>query len=136
MKNDPPTSTPSSGAGWPHFPASEIACRHCGDLVMHPPFMDRLERLRAAFAHPMPVTSGYRCPAHDATIGGAGVHPTGRAVDVALSGADLYRLLALALSMGFTGIGIHQRGPMEQRFIHLDDMEDGHTPRPRIWSYG
>ena len=37
--------------------------------------------------------------------------------------------------MGMTGIGVAQRGPIERRFIHLDDMSGEDHPRPWVWSY-
>jgi uncharacterized protein YcbK (DUF882 family) len=102
---------------------------------MHSGFMERLVALREEFGAPMPVTSGYRCPEHDAALRGAEVHPTGHAVDVRVSGADAHRLIALALRHGFTGIGVNQRGAHSQRFIHLDDLVDANHPRPTVWSY-
>lgn len=102
---------------------------------MDPRFMERLENLRADFGRAMPVTSGYRCPLHDAEIGGRGAHPTGHAVDVHVTGADAYRLVALAARHGMTGIGINQRGEMAQRLVHLDDLAGAHFPRPRVWTY-
>jgi zinc D-Ala-D-Ala carboxypeptidase len=39
--------------------------------------------------------------------------------------------LRLAFKLGFTGIGVQQKG--SGRFIHLDTMEGG--TRPTVWSY-
>jgi uncharacterized protein YcbK (DUF882 family) len=102
---------------------------------MDPGFMARLEHLRADFGRGMPVTSGYRCPLHDAEIGGRGAHPTGHAVDVHVTGEDAYRLVMLAARHGMTGIGVNQRGDMAKRFIHMDDLGGPNFPRPRVWSY-
>jgi len=124
------------GAGWPHFSAAELMCRHCGRVFMDPRFMARLENLRADFGRAMPVNSGYRCPLHDAEIGGRGAHPTGHAVDVRVAGEDAFRLVALAARHGMTGIGLNQRGDLEHRFVHLDDLGGSNFPRPRIWTYG
>lgn len=123
------------GAGWPHFGAAELGCRHCGRIFMDPGFMRRLEDLRADHGRAMPVTSGYRCPAHDAAIGGRGAHPTGHAVDVRVSGEDAFRLVTLAARHGMTGIGVQQRGDVQTRFVHLDDLGPDRFPRPRVWSY-
>lgn len=102
--------------------------------------MRRLELLRGEFGRPMRLSSAYRCPAYDADIGGAGAHPTGHAVDVLIHGEAAFRLVALAVRRGFTGIGLHQRGPYAGRFVHLDDCPDerasgGARARPRIWTY-
>lgn len=58
----------------------------------------------------------------------------GRACDVVVSGQDAFALVDMAITLGFTGIGIQQKGT--GRFIHLDDLreEDGFL-RPTIWSY-
>lgn len=101
---------------------------------MHPDFLDDLQALRTAFGAAMPVTSGYRCPEHNAKIsktGPTGPHTTGRAVDIGLGGASALVLVKLALEHGFTGLGVNQKGV--GRFIHLDKIIDG--PRPNIWSY-
>jgi len=37
----------------------------------------------------------------------------------------------LALELGFTGIGVQQKGT--GRFPHLDTLEE--PPRPNVWSY-
>jgi len=101
-------------------------------------FLRRLEELRLAFAQPMIITSGYRCPFYNNKIsstGKAGPHTTGQAVDVAISGPEAYTLVLLALQFSFSGVGIHQRGPHAGRFVHLDNLPVASFPRPRIWSY-
>ncbi len=83
----------------------------------------------------MPVTSAYRCPAHNAavsTTGANGPHTTGHAVDVAMAGEDTFLLMAMATALGFTGVGIKQHGPWCDRFIHIDLLP---VNRPRVWSY-
>lgn len=122
---------------WPNFSEDELACKGDGTLSMNCAFMDRLQALRDAYGKPMIVTSGYRSPEYNATIsktGTDGPHTTGRAVDIAIRGREAYVLLSLAIELGFTGIGVSQKG--EARFLHLDDLtaEEG-FPRPWIWSY-
>lgn len=123
---------------WPHFSTGEFTS-HGEDgpyLLVDTEYMDRLERLRIAFGHPMPVMSGYRTPAHNqavSTTGPKGPHTTGRAADVTIRGPEAFELVRLAILHGFTGIGVKQHGP--SRFLHLDDLPDGAHPRPRVWSY-
>jgi hypothetical protein len=78
-----------------------------------------------------------RCPEHNAKVsstGYAGPHTTGRAIDIGVSHGRALELVRMALTSGFTGIGINQKG--NARFIHLDDIPDGEgQPRPTIWSY-
>ena len=122
---------------WPNFKPAELACRGTGALLLVPEFMDRLQGLRDLIG-PLPVTSGYRTPGHNQSVGGArGVHDTGRAVDIAVSGERAFLIAGVAGELGFTGIGISQKGPHDKRFIHLDDLSDHETPGPRpwIWSY-
>lgn len=121
------------------FTADELRCRDgCGAgwEHMHPGFMGMLSKMRRDLAFPLPVISAYRCPAHDAAVGGKGPHTTGRAVDIRVSGERAYRLVQAAIQYGFYGIGISQKGHLAKRFIHLDTLTatDGY-PRPRIWTY-
>lgn len=95
--------------------------------------MDRLQRLRTAYNRPMRITSGYRCALHPIEIKKEvpGAHTSGCAADIAVDGNDAYELLRLAFQMGFTGIGVQQKG--SGRFIHLDVLKN--PPRPNVWSY-
>lgn len=121
-----------------YFTLSEFACKHCGASNMDPVFLANVDELRRRYGKPLTVSSGYRCPAHNAAVshtGGAGPHTTGRAVDFAISRREALELLALALaSRNFTGIGVSQKG--NGRFLHLDDLPNAPgQPRPTIWSY-
>lgn len=121
----------------PHFSLSELQCKcGCGQALMDKVFLAKLEDLRQGMGQPLTVTSGYRCPAHNlacSATGAHGPHTMGCAVDIAIAGPDAHRLLLLAMHIGFTGIGISQRG--SGRFIHLDDLPVHTHPRPRVWSY-
>ena len=117
-----------------YFSMEELACKHCGQMHMDNGFMAKLVSIRRELGFPLPVTSGYRCPEHNAAVsdtGKNGPHTTGRACDIAISGERAYRLLRAAVAHGITGIGIKQHGT--SRYVHLDDL-DGQT-RPWIWSY-
>lgn len=120
----------------PNFTAKEVACRcGCGG-VPEWMFMRRLQRVRIAADCPMPVTSGFRCPDYDKLKGGAGVHPTGHAADIAVSRRDAFWIVVKAGEWGMHGIGVRGRG--DSRFVHLDDLPIGETtnhPRPRLWTY-
>jgi zinc D-Ala-D-Ala carboxypeptidase len=124
----------------PEFVPAEFECRHCHALKVEEAFMDRLLRARQELGEPMPISSGYRCPYHNARVsktGESGPHTTGHAADVAIFGAPAFRLaMVIAPALGFTGIGIHQHGDHQARLIHLDDLPSGpDCPRPRVWSY-
>lgn len=121
-----------------YFHMREFACRcGCGQNLIDFAFVEELDRLRAAVGFPIKVTSGYRCPDYNArvsTTGREGPHTTGRAADLAVDRANAVRLLRVAINMGFTGIGVQQKGA--GRFIHLDNLPNTvGSPRPTIWSY-
>ena len=122
---------------WPNFSFTEMACSETGECAMDETTMDRLQLLRSHYGSPLTITSGYRSPRHsiEAAKAAPGTHAKGRAADIACAGADAFEILTEALVVGFTGIGVQQKG--EHRFLHLDDLGPGeHTvPRPAIWSY-
>jgi uncharacterized protein YcbK (DUF882 family) len=122
---------------WRYFAADEFACKHCGHNQIDADFVTRLDNLRHEYGKPMVISSGYRCPEHNAAVsstGRDGPHVSGKAADIAVSGADARRLLGLAIALGFSGIGVQQKG--SGRFLHLDDLDDSsNRPRPWLWSY-
>jgi zinc D-Ala-D-Ala carboxypeptidase len=116
---------------YPNFLREEFTCRcGCGRNEMKPEFLERLQALRSVYGKPMAVTSGYRCPQHpkEAAKAQPGMHTTGLAADIGISGAEAVTLLRLALDAGFRGVGVHQKG--SGRFLHVDLRET-----PTIWSY-
>ena len=123
---------------WEFFTEQEMQCKGTGECDMDERFMSKLIELRKKFNEPMIITSGYRHPAYNMTIGGTrnSAHTKGRAVDVLVMGKEALRLVRLALDTGMTGIGVAQKGKANTRFIHIDDLEDSdENPRPYIWSY-
>lgn len=103
-----------------YFSAQEQSCKCCGVALMEPGFMIRLNGLRKAWGQPMQANSMYRCPTHNAAVGGklSSWHTKGRAIDIGWSnmpGGEKLALVELARKHGFTGIGIHRD------FVHLDD---------------
>lgn len=139
LEYDCAAAVPAEAWRWPHFTPAEMACKATARVIVRPSFMDKLERLRVAFGKPMPIHSGYRSPEHNAAVSAVastdGPHTDG-AVDVGVHGADAYELVQLAPAHGFTGIGIAQKGPIEKRFVHLDDVAaKPDALRPLLWSY-
>ena len=119
-----------------YFSDEELNCNHCGENHFNDETLARLNKMRFMFGAPMVLSSAYRCKEYNELKGYTQTHATGQAVDVLCAYGDTYELVELALEVGFTGIGVNQKGDPKARFIHLDDLdnEDG-TPRPRIWSY-
>lgn len=120
----------------PYFTSEEMSCSHTGLEKMDARFMEMLTELRVAYAKPLRVTSAYRDATHpiEAKKTKPGAHATGKAADIAVERGEAYEVLKLALEIGFTGIGVAQKG--SGRFLHLDicEPEDGMI-RPTVWSY-
>ena len=124
---------------WEKFTIEEFTCQcGCGQVKVDTDFMDRLATARLLASTPMPVTSGYRCPEHNANISATksrtGPHTTGHAADISATHKAAFAIQAAANSCGMTGIGLRQAGTT--RFIHLDDLpESDGQPRPHVWTY-
>lgn len=122
-----------------HFSKSEFACRvnglpcpHCGGMaVVHPALIEALEDIREFAGIPIQITSGYRCAAHNAAVGGKpnSAHLLGEAADFWVSGdKDRFKFLEAAFIYGPMRIGIGKE------FIHVDVS---HTlPSEVAWLYG
>ena len=69
-----------------HFSRSEFkcSCNNCNYDTVDFELLNILNTLREFFDKPVKVTSGNRCPAHNASIGGAtnSLHIQGRAADI------------------------------------------------------
>ena len=112
-----------------HFKFSECVCSCCDRIKIVPGFyrhMALLERMRLDLDAPITITSGYRCPEHNAKVGGA---QRSRhllfATDIKPSDDDPKKLLwmyRIALNLDFGGIGMYET------FIHLDMR-----PHPARW---
>lgn len=107
---------------WPNFSPKEIACRHCGEVLIDTDFMDTLQRQRS-LSGPIHLSSVYRCSTHNALVGGAplSMHKFGRAGDQTLRGSDRSAKVNQATAAGFSGIGLYRT------FVHAD------TGRKRSW---
>ena len=121
-----------------NFSAKELSC-NCGECEtrMDEGFMLSLELLRIACGFPLHLSSAYRCPTYNNKVSSTGLdgpHTTGKAVDILVSAKKAFTVLEAALPLGFTGIGVSQKGSHSKRFIHLDSITPGST-RPWVWSY-
>lgn len=118
---------------YPNFKRSEFACQHCGSEGIKEELVAKLQELRNLYGKPMTITSGYRCPLHpvERKKNAPGTHAEGIAADVGVQGEAAIELLHKAITVGFKGIGVQQKGT--GRFIHLD-IGTGPT-RPALWSY-
>ena len=81
------------------------------------------------------VSSGRRCEHHNDRVSTAknkknGVHTLGQASDILISGERAMVLFEKARQIGFSGIGLSQKGDHAHKFVHLDTL-----PRKALFSY-
>ena len=119
-----------------NFSVKEMACRFgCGTLKMDSEFMWMLQELRDQMQGPLRVSSGTRCDHHNDVVSTAknkknGVHTLGQASDILISGERAMLLFEKARQIGFSGIGLSQKGNHSSRFLHLDTL-----PRKALFRY-
>ena len=106
----------------PNFSRAEMTCRcGCGLDLMDEQFMKMLQQLRNQLG-PLPITSGVRCEKHNHESGGypKSAHLQSKGADIRIFGPRALQLVEEARRIGFSGIGISQKGDKFFRFIHLD----------------
>ena len=117
------------GATGPHFSDAELKCRGtncsadrthgCGVNGCQQKLVDALEAFRALVGKPVIVSSAYRCPRHNAEVGGAphSEHVEGLAADIRVVGMTAGQLEAIARKISaIRGIGRADH----QQYIHVD----------------
>lgn len=112
----------------PHFSLDEFACPHCGKADPDPDLINVLEDVREAFGRAVVVTSGYRCPEHNAAVGGAkhSRHLTNEAADIVVAGAST-KAVGDYLESQYPdryGLGV------AHKFVHIDVR-----PKRARWGY-
>jgi uncharacterized protein YcbK (DUF882 family) len=100
-----------------YFKPHELACKGTGELLISEQLLDALDHLRAKLGRPLKLSSCYRSAYHNARVGGAvrSCHRLGIAADLPLAGMDKSHLIDLAITCGFTGLGINYK-----TFLHVD----------------
>ena len=102
---------------WENFTPQEVACKHCGELWYDMEAMDALQLLRETWKRPITITSGHRCPSHNAHVGGTANSQHLRiAFDCVCLHKDQAAFIDAAKTAGFTGIGQYA----SRNFVHLD----------------
>ena len=120
----------------PDFSKSEMACRcGCGIYEMDDEFMRMLQELRNEMNGPLRVTSARRCDRHNDAVSTAknkknAVYNLGQASNILISGERTMLLFEKARKVGFSGIGLSQKGNHSSRFLHLDTL-----PRKALFRY-
>lgn len=114
-----------------YFTDAEFVCRcGCGLSKLDPAMLDILDRARTLFGKPLVISSGTRCPAHNAAIGGAPhsahlVGPDGfsHAADILIE-SDFERWTLFQI---FDQLGV-VRFEVSNKHLHVDNAD--YLPRP------
>lgn len=109
-----------------HLWSHEVACQGsgcCAESVINPSMVDLFEEIRVDYGKPIEIVtaggSGYRCPQHNADVGGAAgsLHLTGSAFDMHANVIELLPVVLRHLKDGeygvysdFIHVGIWHRG--------------------------
>jgi hypothetical protein len=104
---------------------SSLHCRHCKEIVFHMPTIFKLLYLQKIYLSKydlkFTITSFYRCPTYNKSIGGAinSMHLKGRAVDIAQTFDNIDEFIQLASEIGFTTILYYP----SKKFFHIDTRQ-------------
>ena len=102
---------------WEHFTPKEIACKHCGEMVLDAASMDALEELRTLWGQAVVINSAHRCVAHNKAVGGsANSQHLKIAFDCRCPADQQAAFSDAARSAGFSGIGLYPG----KGFVHVD----------------
>lgn len=118
-----------------YFSVYETQCHcGCGQNHVNPILMEKLDALREAIGGPLELSCAYRCPSHNADVGGVpnSQHVLGNAADVLLPDyfdGDIGKLEWYAKYIGFDGIGVYP----DSQFVHVDVRSGGTEPGVYRW---
>ena len=110
-----------------NFSRHEFTCKcGCGYDAVHPLLIQTLQHMRNRAGVPITITSGCRCHAHNARVGGAKAsrHMSGVAADFVIQGWDADRTMALIHQLVVNDeayVGYAYKVPRtRQEVVHLD----------------
>lgn len=118
-----------------YFSIDEFRCKHCGELPangMNQILLDKLDDMREKIGMPIIISCGYRCPEHNAEVGGVSnsQHIYGNAADIYVDGLTVDQLADYCVSEGFDGIGRYYNS----QFVHTDVRDNGASPNGYTWT--
>ena len=120
----------------PNYIANEMSCRcRCGIAETELEFMRMLQELKDQMQGPLSLCIGRRSDYHNDGVSAAknkknSVYNLGQASKISISGERAMLLFEKARKVGFSGIGLSQKGNHSSRFLHLDTL-----PRKALFRY-
>jgi len=99
-----------------NFTDSEFVCPCCNGGIVSETLIAKLQELRDLINKPIIVTSGYRCPAYNKSIGGYSHSPhlIGEAADIKIKGLSPITIASIAQRIPYIRIGIYPA------HVHID----------------
>jgi uncharacterized protein YcbK (DUF882 family) len=118
-----------------YFSIDEFRCKCCNELPkngMNQILLDKLDDMRGRIGAPIIVTCGYRCPEHNAEVGGVSnsQHVLGNAADIYCDSLSVDELAGYCVEEGFDGIGRYYNS----EFVHCDVRDNGDSPNYYTWT--
>lgn len=116
-----------------NFSEEEMSCRCCQTLPeqgISTTLLEGLEQLRERIGKPIHISCAYRCPKHNAEVGGVpnSQHVDGTAADIYVDGMGVYELANICKEI-FDGIGEYY----QQEFVHVDMRDGGKSTGTYLW---
>lgn len=106
-----------------NFQKNEFDChcggKYCNKTVHDTELSEKLQIVRDYFGKPVHITSPYRCPSHNANVGGGSqsYHMNGgKAADFVIYGVNVKEIAKVCEAVGFNGIGCY----LDDGFVHAD----------------
>lgn len=102
-----------------NFKSTELDCKGngcCSYTLVDQKLVDYLQNIRNHFGKAVIINSGFRCPRHNRSVGGAvsSRHLTGMAADIRVKDVKPKEVAMYAESLGIKGIGLYET------FVHID----------------
>lgn len=93
----------------------------CSTILIDDKLVEYVQKIRDHFGKPITITSAYRCPSYNRSIGsGTGsYHTKGMAADIVVSGVTPREVAKYAESIGILGIGLYETSS-DGHFVHID----------------
>lgn len=95
----------------------DCRCNRCQITKHDPELSSKLQILRDYTGKEVIPTSGYRCPEHNAEVGGGtqSYHMKGMACDFVIFDMNVSEICKICEAIGFNGIGMYDDG-----YVHVD----------------